>query len=300
MSFELRQNLRCIIQKIWVIAKIQSGDLAQITPKINLAVVKSQRQQQWYVQQWWMLLAGLCLFFSIILFAWSRHTSPNRIEADYLKTVDPQIYLLLKGEGLSPPPQIDDQLINAAIVAATTAQSFDPTQISNGQTELDNTQIDFSAEQHARSNTDLVNRKWARMNPRYKQRLLMVFKIMRERYQYELVLLEGYRSPERQNLLSGNSKITQARAYQSYHQFGLAADIAFLRDGKVVISEQDPWAMRGYQRYGEIAESVGLTWGGRWKSIQDYGHSEYRLPNLSKTPEMAEKLTQESQFSAND
>ncbi|GEK44436.1 hypothetical protein AJO04nite_16940 [Acinetobacter johnsonii] len=49
---------------------------------------------------------------------------------------------------------------------------------------------------------------------------------------------------------------------------------------------------------GEVAESVGLTWGGRWKSIQDYGHTEYRMPNLKKTAEMAEKLTSEGQLSA--
>ncbi|MFK8862531.1 M15 family metallopeptidase, partial [Acinetobacter nosocomialis] len=46
--------------------------------------------------------------------------------------------------------------------------------------------------------------------------------------------------------------------------------------------------------YGQVAESVGLTWGGRWKSIQDYGHTEYRMPGLKKTQEMAEKLIAES------
>ena len=105
-------------------------------------------------------------------------------------------------------------------------------------------------------------------------------------------------SPQRQNSLASNKNTTLARGYQSYHQFGLAADVAFKRDGKVVISERDPWAMHGYQLYGEVAESVGLTWGGRWKSIQDYGHTEYRMPNLKKTAEMAEKLTSEGQLSA--
>ena len=121
------------------------------------------------------------------------------------------------------------------------------------------------------------------------------FKIMKEQHNYELVLLEGYRSPSRQNLLAGNPNTTRAKGYQSYHQFGLAADVAFKRNGKVVISERDPWAMRGYQIYGEVAESVGLTWGGRWKSIQDYGHTEYRMPGLKKTREMAEKLIAEAQ-----
>jgi peptidoglycan L-alanyl-D-glutamate endopeptidase CwlK len=53
----------------------------------------------------------------------------------------------------------------------------------------------------------------------------------------------------------------------------LAADSAFLRDGKIIISEKDPWAMEGYRLYGEYAESAGLTWGGHWKSM-DYGHIE--------------------------
>jgi len=79
--------------------------------------------------------------------------------------------------------------------------------------------------------------------------------------------------------MSKNKNTTRARGYQSYHQFGLAADVAFKRNGKVVISERDPWAMRGYELYGEVAESVGLTWGGRWKSIKDYGHTEYRIPD---------------------
>ncbi|WP_257220451.1 MULTISPECIES: M15 family metallopeptidase [unclassified Acinetobacter] len=78
--------------------------------------------------------------------------------------------------------------------------------------------------------------------------------------------------------------------------FGLAADIAFKRHGKVVITERDPWAMRGYELYGQVAESVGLTWGGRWKSIKDFGHTEYRMPGLKKTAEMAHQLIHEGQL----
>ena len=63
---------------------------------------------------------------------------------------------------------------------------------------------------------------------------------------------------------------------QSYHQYGLAADSAFYRNGKLVISEKDPWAMRGYQLYGKTAQEVGLVWGGSWKSIKDLGHVELR------------------------
>lgn len=127
-----------------------------------------------------------------------------------------------------------------------------------------------------------ASRNWNLLNTEYAQRLLLVFKIMKEKHGYDMAILEGYRSPERQNMLAGmGSNVTNATAFQSWHQYGLAADCAFMRDGKLVISEKDPWAMRGYQLYGEVAEAVGITWGGRWK-MMDFGHTELRLPGVMK------------------
>lgn len=122
-----------------------------------------------------------------------------------------------------------------------------------------------------------ASRNWGLLHPDFSARLLLAFKIMKEQHGYEMALLEGYRSPARQDALAASgSNVTNARAFQSWHQYGLAGDCAFLRDGKLVISEKDPWAMRGYQVYGQVAESLGLTWGGRWK-MMDFGHTELRL-----------------------
>ncbi len=127
-----------------------------------------------------------------------------------------------------------------------------------------------------------ASRNWTLLNADYAQRLLLAFKIMKDKHGYEMAILEGYRSPERQNILARmGSNVTNAAAFQSWHQYGLAADCAFVRDGKLVISEKDPWTMRGYQLYGEVAESLGLTWGGRWK-MMDFGHTEMRLPGVMK------------------
>ncbi len=127
-----------------------------------------------------------------------------------------------------------------------------------------------------------ASRNWELLNVDFMQRLLLVFKIMKEKYGYDMAIIEGYRSPERQDMLARlGSNVTNAAAFQSYHQYGLAADCAFLRDGKLVISEKDAWAMKGYELYGEVAESVGLTWGGRWK-MMDFGHTELRLPRVVK------------------
>ncbi|WP_233833332.1 M15 family metallopeptidase [Paraburkholderia sp. ZP32-5] len=125
-----------------------------------------------------------------------------------------------------------------------------------------------------------ASRDWNLLDADFRTRLLLVYKIMNEKYGYQMALLEGYRSPERQNRLAQlGGSVTNAVAFQSYHQYGLAADNAFLRDGKLVISEKDPWAMRGYQLYGQVAEQVGLTWGGRWK-LMDLGHVEYHKPGF--------------------
>lgn len=127
---------------------------------------------------------------------------------------------------------------------------------------------------------DSANRNWQLLEPDFSQRLLRVFRVMREQHGYEMAILEGYRSPERQNQLAqAGSNVTNARAFQSYHQFGLAADCAFLRDGKLRISEKDPWTMRGYRLYGEVAEAAGLRWGGRW-TMMDFGHVELQQAGL--------------------
>ncbi len=122
-----------------------------------------------------------------------------------------------------------------------------------------------------------ADRDWSRLNPDFVQDVLRVFAKMEARG-YPLVLLEGYRSPERQNALADSHvQVTNARAFQSKHQYGLAVDVAPMKDGRIVISERDPWAMQAYQALGEEAERVGLTWGGRWR-LKDFGHIEVSGP----------------------
>ncbi|GAB3054912.1 M15 family metallopeptidase [Acinetobacter apis] len=285
LSYELRHQLITLITQLPTRLQKKYQTVAETTHDMTVAISREKTQTHWYVQQWWILISGFLILFSIVLFTVTRPIDPIRVEADYLKHADPQIYTLLNGEVLIPPPEENKELIHAAIVEAIQIER--KYRADHG---LNEQRFELEA---LYPDSNPIDRKWNRMNSRYKQRLLMVFKIMKERYNYDLVLLEGYRSPERQNGLSRDSNTTHAKAFQSYHQFGLAADVAFKKGNKIIISERDPWAWKGYQLYGEVAESVGLTWGGRWKTIQDYGHTEYRMPHLNKTPEMAEKLTSE-------
>ncbi len=296
MSYELRHKTLDYLKALLPQGKRRIASAKHFAEQMNQAASSNQTQTHWHLQQWWILITGFFVLSSILVFAFTRPIDPTKVEAEYLRITDPQIYALLNGEVLSPPPAVDESLIDAAIIQAQILERENP--VPNQQfpninpSSIDNEEV---GDQRSSFDTAMIDRKWDKMHPSYKQRLLMVFKIMKERHGYEMVLLEGYRSPERQTRLSGNTATTLAKAYQSYHQFGLAADAAFKRDGKVVISERDPWAMRGYQLYGEAAETVGLTWGGRWTRIHDYGHTEFRMPNLRKNRESAERLIAEAQ-----
>lgn len=165
---------------------------------------------------------------------------------------DPKVIALLAGENLAPP-------------AALPPMAFTTREVELVRPML----VDAS-------------RNWGLLHPDFHQRLLLAFRIMKEKHGYEMALLEGYRSPARQNLLASiGTQVTNARAFQSWHQYGLAADCAFWREGKLIISEKDPWAMRGYRLYGEVAESLGLTWGGRW-AMMDFGHTELRVKGVMR------------------
>jgi peptidoglycan L-alanyl-D-glutamate endopeptidase CwlK len=205
--------------------------------------------------KWLITFAILSVFApSALIWLINSNNMLDGFDDTHLRTSNYQVTALLQGEQLVPPPALPPEMFTTQEV-----------------TLIRPTLIDAS-------------RNWQLLDNDFSQRLLLTFKIMKERYGYDMTILEGYRSPERQNkLASMGSSVTNAAAYQSYHQFGLAADCAFQRDGKLIISEKDPWAMRGYQLYGEVAESLGMRWGGRWK-MMDFGHIELRKPNTISHP----------------
>lgn len=170
---------------------------------------------------------------------------------DQPQALDPVVASLLRGEQLVPPAPLPPEAFITKEVQAE------------------------------RNEIASASRDWSALDGEFRQRLLAVYQLMAARG-YQMALLEGYRSPNRQaELAKLGSHVTNAGAYQSYHQFGLAADNAFYRDAKLFISEKDPWVMEAYRLYGQYAESVGLVWGGRWQ-MRDLGHVELRRPYLLK------------------
>lgn len=88
-------------------------------------------------------------------------------------------------------------------------------------------------------------------------------------------LVSGYRSFEEQNRLYalGRTKpgriVTKARGGYSWHNFGLAADYAFISGGQ--LTWNGPWKL-----FGRIARECGLEWGGDWRKFPDRPHVQWR------------------------
>lgn len=73
-----------------------------------------------------------------------------------------------------------------------------------------------------------------------------------------------YRPQEEQDALYAQGRTKPGRkvtwTLKSKHTERTAFDIAMMKDGKIT------WDSKEYDRPGEIGESVGLEWGGRWKT----------------------------------
>lgn len=198
------------------------------------------------------------------------------LSASVVLTVPPMLALMLSSRGMLGGYDSDGHAVNDQVADLLKGEQLS---VPSPLPPLTFTTAEVTL---VRPLLDGANRNWQLLDPEFSQRLLLVFKIMRERHGYDMAILEGYRSAERQNsLAAAGPSVTNAKAFQSYHQFGLAADCAFLRDGKLLISEKDPWAMRGYRLFGEAAEAAGLHWGGRWK-MMDFGHAEFRVSGTVK------------------
>jgi peptidoglycan L-alanyl-D-glutamate endopeptidase CwlK len=86
------------------------------------------------------------------------------------------------------------------------------------------------------------------------------------------------RTPEEQDaLFKKRPKVTNAKAWQSIHNYGLAFDIVILYDKDnngtfetAVWDHKDKY----WIRVTEYFKSKGWSWGGDWKKFKDYPHFE--------------------------
>lgn len=96
----------------------------------------------------------------------------------------------------------------------------------------------------------------------------------------DLLVTSTYRDHESQNALyaqgrtAPGKKVTNAKGGQSFHNWKVAVDVVPLRNGKPVWNTTgSDWEL--WEAVGNIGESVGLEWAGRWKTFKEYAHFQY-------------------------
>jgi peptidoglycan L-alanyl-D-glutamate endopeptidase CwlK len=93
----------------------------------------------------------------------------------------------------------------------------------------------------------------------------------------ELTVTQGLRTMDEQAALYAQGRtapgqvVTNAKPGSSWHNFGLAFDVAVVVNGKPTWpSDQTLW-----DKIGELGKAQGLVWGGDFQSFKDMPHFQY-------------------------
>ena len=92
----------------------------------------------------------------------------------------------------------------------------------------------------------------------------------------DVIITSTYRDAASQNELYAQGrtkpgkKVTNAKAGQSFHNWRVAFDFCPIVNGKC---QWNDTAL--FTRCGEIGESVGLEWAGRWVKFKELAHFQY-------------------------
>jgi peptidoglycan LD-endopeptidase CwlK len=97
-------------------------------------------------------------------------------------------------------------------------------------------------------------------------------------------ITQGLRTFEEQEKLyaigriTAGKKVTNAKAGQSIHNYGLAVDICLMIDGKTVswdtVKDWDNDQVADWYECVKIFAKHGWDWGGNWKTFKDLPHFE--------------------------
>lgn len=91
----------------------------------------------------------------------------------------------------------------------------------------------------------------------------------------DVIITSTYRDTESQDALyaqgrtTAGAKVTNAKGGQSLHNFKVAFDFCPIINGKAQWTD-----VKTFTKCGEIAESLGLEWAGRWLRFKELAHCQ--------------------------
>ncbi|KAF2328458.1 PAAR-like protein [Flavobacterium nitrogenifigens] len=95
----------------------------------------------------------------------------------------------------------------------------------------------------------------------------------------KLRIIQGYRTyAEQDALYAQRPKVTNAKGGESNHNFGLAIDVAEIKNGNIDWAEQE----NVLPKIAPIGKKWGFEWGGEWKSFVDKPHFEMTFGKKTK------------------
>jgi peptidoglycan L-alanyl-D-glutamate endopeptidase CwlK len=124
---------------------------------------------------------------------------------------------------------------------------------------------------------DRTERNIASLHPRVQEKAREFMQLaipLMKRYGLDVRIISGLRTFAEQDALYAQGRtakgriVTNARAGYSNHNFGTAFDVG-LFEGKKYLGESPK-----YKELGQAGKSLGLVWGGDFKSIKDEPHFE--------------------------
>lgn len=92
----------------------------------------------------------------------------------------------------------------------------------------------------------------------------------------DVLITSTYRDIESQNALyaqgrtAPGNKVTNAKGGQSFHNYRVAFDFVPIVNGKASWND-----LKLFTRCGEIGESIGLVWAGRWIKFKEMAHCQF-------------------------
>ena len=92
----------------------------------------------------------------------------------------------------------------------------------------------------------------------------------------DLIITSTYRDHMSQQVLYNQGRtipgkiVTNAKPGYSYHNWKCAFDVVPIINGKAIWNDTILW-----NNIGELGESCGLEWAGRWKNFKELAHFQY-------------------------
>ena len=103
-----------------------------------------------------------------------------------------------------------------------------------------------------------------------------------EKRGFVFFVIQGFRTPEQQSALYNQGRslpgkiVTNAKALESFHNFGIAVDLCHDKDHKKENGLQPDWDMTAYRVLQEEAHKLNLTSGLDFKSFPEGPHIQMK------------------------